>query len=804
MKKIFLFLFLFSSLFIKAQSLQHPVIFVTAKEKPQVLDKIKKYDWAKSIVNELHQQVDATKNVHIKNPAEILNKIPAFGGQLDGHNKILTLAAQSGMLYYLTDDTTYVQLSADILSAYINYLAPLTPQKTTIVGDDFMDPRTTYNQFAIAYDFIYHFLKLPTTKVYNKESGLPETFDNLKAQKAIQNIVGNALQEYGKADTYGQIISNHPVLTAPGALFPILCVDDAKERERLINVFWDKGTNHQNSFKRTILPMFGEQGIWPESVSYSFMSNISLILNVLDRIKPEMNVTVTNKNIFEGVFLFENLRNPDRKFVRYGDSKRNNDGSEPNFQYVLTIAKRKGYKELQSKAEKSLQQYYDASGGRKHKLSTGPYDNFDALSLFWGEPLPETAIKKFDYTPTVIIKHAGIALQRNYVEKDNITYGLCGIIGGATYVHSHLTGIAMELYGAGYVMAPNAGLPPSVAERQIPLHEDYFRLYAGNNTVIVNGTSHGLQEGSWKDKAYLWQNTTVNIAAEPQHLASPISKDFSFATQFLSDKVNSCEQMRTLSTIRTSPTTAYYFDMFRSKSLDENKFQDYIYHNLGDETTITDSQNAPFLLTSTERYKNDIGDPVHSPGWRYFEDVKVTDATNQSVKTTFKIAFNNRYMNMFVPGGVQREYAKALAPPSREAENGYNVKKTQVLAIRQQGEAWEKPFIAVFEPSTNDKASVQKVENLTDGEKIVGAKVISVVNNVTITDYIISQDKPDALYINKILNIEFQGRFGIIRTEETKDRKVISLYIGNGKKLYFNGNTLIANAKNSAFKIIKL
>ncbi len=537
-------------------------------------------------------------------------------------------------------------------------------------------------------------------------------FDNAKAQKAIANIVGNVLQEYGKPDEHGKFISNHPILTASGALFSILCVEDDTERQRLFDVFWEKGTAHQNSFKNTILPMFGEQGIWPESTSYSFMPIITMVLNIVDRVYPEMNVTKDNQHIFEGNFLFDHLRYPNRKFVRFGDSKRNNDGTEDLYRYTLSIAERRGYSNLKQQAELALKQAYEAKGGYKPKLDDDIFNNFQALDLFWGIPIPEKIEGRINFNkPTVLVKHAGVALQRNYVEKDNETYGLCGIIGGAHYVHSHATGIAMELYGAGYVMGPNAGLPPSVRERQIPLHENYFRLYAGNNTVIVNGTSHGRDEGSWKGNAYVWQNTVVNIACEPKHLEDPISENFSFATQFLKDEVNNCDQERTLSIIRTSDKTAYYFDVFRSKSLGENKFHDYIYHNIGDETLIENSKGEALALKKTDRYKNDIGDPVKSPGWAYFENTQVTKPTSEAVNVKFHINDGNRYMHLFVPKGNKQEYTTALAPPTREAENAYLKKKTQVLVIRQKGEAWDKPFITVFEPTIGKKSSVQSVES---------------------------------------------------------------------------------------------
>jgi hypothetical protein len=76
--------------------------------------------------------------------------------------------------------------------------------------------------------------------------------------------------------------------------------------------------------------------------------------------------------------------------------------------------------------------------------------------------------------------------------------------------------------------------------------------------VLINDPSHGRNEGLWKRKANVWQNTAINIAAEPKHLDDPISKDYSFATQFLKDEINKVDQQRTLAIIRTSKESAYY------------------------------------------------------------------------------------------------------------------------------------------------------------------------------------------------------------------------------------------------------
>lgn len=800
-----------------SQSLDHPAIWVTDAERPLILQKIKKYPWARSIFQQLKQHVDAAKDQHASRPDVILSSIPAFGGNQGKHNAILTLASESGMLYFLTQDESYAQLSADIIAAYSSRLAKKTPKTTEIMGDPFFDGRTTYDQFALAYDFVYDFIKKPKTRVYDLGRNTRVPFDFDATQKALWNVAGNILQEYGKPDKHGRVVSNHPVLTAPGALFPILCIEDDTERERLFKVFWDKGTHHQASFKRTLMRMYSKQGIWPESYSYSYQSNMIMILNIVDRLKPNMNVTRNAKSIFEGTLILANLNNPDGRSIRYGDSKRRRNGGATSLRYIMHLSERRGYDDWKKRAAIALKKMYEKNGKYSPRLTNSVYGNFGATQLFWGIDIPKSIDGALDYRTTVVVEHAGISLTRNFVEKDNQLYGLNGYIGGAHYVHSHCTGIAMELYGAGYVMAPNGGLPQSTKQRSNPVHSDYFRLYAGNNTVITNGTSHGRQEGSWKTKSNVWQNTAVNIAAEPKHLDAPVDSHFSFTTQFLKDQVNNCLQQRTLAIVRTSETTGYYVDVFRAASLAQNKFHDYIYHNLGDRTQLTDYQDQPLSLRSTDRYDNDIGDIVKSPGWRFFENEKASKPTDGPVKIRFDISKGGRFMHMFCPGGTAYEYTTALGPPSREAINGYDKKKTQIIAIRKRGEAWKQPFVNIFEPSTKQQSSIDHVRPLIDRGKTVGAIVVSTVGQSRITDFIISQDSSKARYKNKKFDLQFKGRFGIVRVEQSKNRLTskdkdrnpdrkgakLTFYLGDGSSLSWRDVTVKSKSGSNTSASVK-
>lgn len=809
MKKKFLSIaLLVVPIILNAQSLPHPTLYATDGERQQVLDKISNNTWASSLVKSMKSNVDPKITTHTTNPASIFSTvetIPANDGNSESyaspyasaHGKVLTTASYSAMLYYITQDEKYASFAADILAYYFDLLSARTEMTTTITGAYFYDARTTYNHLAVAYDFMYDYLKTPGIKVYKKSTNTRVAYDHAKAQKVIRNIAARTLNEAGGLDVQGKVISNHPVLTAPGSLFSILCVEDDTERERLFNLFWDRGTKRQNSFTKTILNMFTEQSLWPESVSYGFMPNVQLILNLVDKINPSLNAGPSNKGLFESASLFENLRLPNRTFVRYGDSHRMLDGTGDLNRYALNFAKRRGLSTLQKQAEVSLKQSYPTSNGYSTSVPSGGFENYNALELFWGEPLPAGSVSPFDYKPTVVIKHAGVALQRNYSGTDDKEYGLVGIIGGAHYVHSHLTGITMELYGSGDVMGPNGGLPPTLSERSTMPFQGHLNRHSGNNTVIVNGTSRGAAIG-WGSDKLLYQDTTKNISAEPKHLEAPISKHFSFATQFLDDNVNNCDQQRTLSTIRTSATTAYYLDIFRSKSNGANNFHDYIYHNIGDATKLTNTTNQDLSVSATKKYQTDIGDAYESPGWKTFEQTKSTAGITDAVKIRFDLTATNRYMHMLVPGGVTREYTKALGPATYEALNGYEDKKTQVVAIRQNGEAWNKPFVSVFEPSKNVIGSVKSVENLYTGSKIVGAKVISDVSGNTIADYLIVNENNTDVYTLASPAISFKGRFAVVRVESDS----ISLYIGEGVELQYGTDKLTASTNKNGVKVI--
>jgi len=196
---------------------------------------------------------------------------------------------------------------------------------------------------------------------------------------------------------------------------------------------------------------------------------------------------------------------------------------------------------------------------------------------------------------------------------------------------------------------------------------------------------------------------------------------------------------------------------------------------------------------------------VHeSPGWRFFENTNVTESTNVAVHVRFDLNTTNTYMNMFAPAGVAREYTQAVGPPTREASGGYLNKKTRVLAVRQQGEAWDKPYVHIFEPSKSTNTSVKSTEYLYRGEVIVGAKVESHIGDKVITDYVICQEDASKVVSITSADIEFTGHFAIVRHEQILDKAYVTLYIGEGTRLSYRQYSLDADLDNKGQKFIEV
>lgn len=819
-KIVFHLILVLGSLSLLSQELERPFILVKNSERAKILNKIETKKWAKEIYVNLKENTDKQVKKFYKNPKTYLNNLP-FNWSEAKNNKFppflktdhiekekhrnldnatdkewkpaelliqyLQVALDCGYLYYLTQDEKYARVSSSILYSFTKSV-----QKSKLSNwhgrggwlfpyDGFREVRVIGYRVPLIYDFIAPYLK-NEGKAFDIIQNKTVSFPINEAQKVFKiyaNITVN----------YGQTGSNHPVLEAPSLVYNALAMDDKIEREKLLSYFLSKNTKNQDDL--TIMAKnYAKQGdIWPETSQYLNHSTsiLAKLMLVIKRYDPSLKLGAKYPNILFALPRLDDLVYPNNEIVRWGDGHRKQHGSFQAYENAYVLAKMDSLTFLQNKFAPLLIK----------AMENGKYSRKSIEALFWYNDDIYGNSKKIELPRTDRVYHAGIFLQRNLSSTGKPKDGLMGFVGGAHMVHGHAEGMNIELYGEGQVLGVDHGRKKYGKD----LHENYSRIFAAHNTVIVNGSSQG--EGGWVN---LGINSVELISMEPKVGDDGISPNHSFSqTSFIDDKGDKAEatQERTLGLIRTSPTTGYYVDVFRSKSKLPNEFHDYLYHNIGDKL-VFNNKDLKFEKTPNRFMANANGEWIHNkkyrnPGWHFFKDVKTSQEYENNVKATFnikKLKGNNLFMQLHIPGFKNRIYTKVKAPITFESPAPYYKKPTPTLVIRNKGKAWENPFVVVFEPNnSSEKPSIQSVIKLEQDGVYKGLKIISKTPNKDLVQYVITQSK-NQVYKNK--DIYFEGTYAVITLD--KNEKLKSIYVGEGKKLIYKNEEITTDSSQKYFK----
>jgi hypothetical protein len=514
----------------------------------------------------------------------------------------------------------------------------------------------------------------------------------------------------------------------------------------------------------------------------------SYYISLLDRYDPSENYPAAFPKLIQSLHRTKQMHYPRNSYqVQFGDGHRLTGGG---VDYELADILYSQAKKQGRTDQMAINGGLLAEGIASGKYNRGSLSSPDSLGvrnqvlpLLWGTPLINETPKTLDVFRTDTLPYAGLALQRNFSPNGNLDDAMMCFVQGAGFVHSHASGMNMELYGKGKVLGVKGYG-----------RDFYARSFASANTVIVNGYSRGA--GGWSG---IGINTVQVEAMEPAARQNGVSPNISFTcTSFLDNKGDGAEatQERTMAIIRTSPTTGYYFDLFRSDSSKSGEYHDYLYHNIGTSLTVKDSTGTALpLVSQPTRFQNDT-DSEKSPGWGYLKDTKATGTVSDSVRAQFSTPFSGSptiYMNMHIPGDSGREYATAMGPSDGEHPSPYDNKDIPTLIVRRTGQAWNNPFAAIFEAHADgaNGGTVQNVTTLNKSGKVVGLKVESVVNGVAVTQFIISNTGATDTYDDPVAGISFKGRFGVatLRADASGE-----LYLGAGSSLTYQGRTLVSQS----------
>lgn len=337
------------------------------------------------------------------------------------------------------------------------------------------------------------------------------------------------------------------------------------------------------------------------------------------------------------------------------------------------------------------------------------------------------------YAPNVswIAMRSGMDKQHDLMASVNASFGN----------HQHANGISLELYGKGYVLGPDAGIG-----RTLYSGLDYLEYYSqmpAHNTVVVDGVSsypvmmsqHAFKVVASYPEVSKEQPASKKLSEKKLSIQkdSELKDKITYATVSFIEPETQAQQQRTTAIVKTSAKGGYYIDVFRSKKKEGgDKTHDYFYHNLGQEMKVMDAASGQSLdMKPTEELAFAGG---HLYAYSYIYDKKSAEMQN-SVKSQFvtKIlddkvveAMDGQReitMTMWMKKDENRTIFQALSPVNLEYERmpnqPYKVDEQPVLTFvaRQKGEAWNHPFVCVYEPSSDtEPGDIASVDYFTPSE----------------------------------------------------------------------------------------
>lgn len=813
-------LFLSLSVYSGGQNMKRPLIWVSEGQRIGVLNKIENEDWAKEFYLAFKGRLDNELLVYHENRDNFLKVIPLewpdktevwptfqpiteFNSNENRLSIIryLQLAVDCTVIYYLTNEEQYAQCAADILYVFLRGLENLEPSNELANGgwiypnDHLREAREIGSQLPIIYDFIDPFIKSggrPYDPIIKNSVEFPfELGQNVF--RTYANLVIN----------HGHTGSNWSVLEAPSLIQNAMALQSKTERDSLLDYFLYKGNSRQESLPEIFKAYEGKGSVYPESSQYSnaVASLITKLLVILNNYNPTLELASTYEVIPFSLKRWNDLRYPNREMIRFGDGHRTLGVPYESYELAYKIGKENDISDLKNTyghlLRKAIEEGAYARGQFSFDRSLGAHSYFDPLPLLWFTPDVDGSIKEEELPRTDHLPHAGVYLQRNISSTKYIDHDLMCFVGGGHYVHGHADGMDMELYGLGEVLGVDNGR----GQYRTDIHENYSRLFAAHNTVIVNGSSKG--EGQWVN---LGINKTTLKSMEPKPHQVGLSPYHSFTiTNFVDDKGDGAEaqQQRLMAIVRTSPTSGYYIDVFRSRSSLPNQYHDYLYHNFGDKLEFL--TNGLNLSSTPDRYPVAPNSKVipnrsyNNPGWHFFRDVETSTTFENDVKAQFRTSRLKdgkiRFMKVYIANEAEREYTRVSAPPTFEAPKPYDELATPTLAIRQKGQAWSRPFAIIYEPTLSSPQNhIIAFEKLWYQSEFGGFKIKSEVDGSTIVQYVIIP-REDQKFEDGKLGIVFNGAFAVITINNKEE--LMELYVGDAKELIFRNKRLYSKDEST-------
>ena len=659
--------------------------------------------------------------------------------------EILTLAEEAAFLYWLTEEEVYARFATDIFNTWLlgtYYMNPILDPELSTGSKGGYEPGGIcgyydYEQIhddlamhaAVIYDFAYNYM-LEHPHPHLKELGktLPEV-----AGIVFKRFIDIGFVRGGKSGNWnvnGWNIMLRPIL----ALEDNNVYADGKGRSYYLHYLTDETTPYHDAISDIVKGYNTVTGLWPESPGYAFgVTNMLLDFATLLR-KQGIDIIAQNPGLQKAAMAVFPWMDSNANMIVFGDSR----GGAANFRtfenllaYYAETRNEEGVAQVASALNAGIE-----SGKYNRETS-----DWTALCSFVPEipAVGKSTKERTSYSPF----HRLITL-RNELEKGEL---MAVLYGGRKGSHLSPNGLALQLYGFGYALAPDASGYESYWSKDYSYHQSA----TGSNTILP-----GYAEG--EIKVHLMEPSVDSLSFVNQTALNPFIN--------IAD-VEAGEKRRLVALVKTGQDKGYYVDIFRSDLADN----DYLFHNVGTSLQLKDAAgiSLPMEPVSVWDKKYAIGYDWFKNIWRasYSDDFKAIWNVNDSLS-----------MNMWMAGGRGRELYVVEAPYTTLLKgltpNNVSVAPsfTPTLIVRQEEvNAWDSPFVAVFEP-VKGTAQVRGIRCLdADKEKVI----LNISSENGREDYLFSATD-SSISFQKTKDMRFQGSFGLA-TEQ--DGEVEQLYMVN-------------------------
>ncbi|WP_373942872.1 hypothetical protein OEG92_07220 [Polaribacter sejongensis] len=450
--------------------------------------------------------------------------------------EILKLAEKAAFAYYITQEEKYAKFSSDILWTWLlgtYYMQPpLDPQQSTkgpggyeaggimgyydyeVIHDDRQIPA------AAAYDFLYNYLNAnphPHLKTLNKTA--TEFAGNVfKRFIEIDLIRGGKVGNWN-VNRYKNILNSMLVLESNDFY------EDGKGREYYIPFYTEEKASDHFAGLPVIMEFYNKTtGLWPESPGYA-SGMIPLVLEMGVKLyKSGVNTLAGNPIITKAALANLGWLDARGNLVVFGDM-RGGPANISSFESLLTYATWEGDTETAEKMATVI----------RKNIASGQYDRnaSDWQSIIFNQPLlgsgSDLPFHKAAYSPF----HKHIIMKNGNDENNGLMFTLYG---GKHKSHLTKNGLAMQFYGQGWAMAPDA----SAYESYWSKDAGYHRGIMGSNTIVPGYSSGDIVVNAMDP----FVDTTSGL-----YNTSETSENVSFTD------VSADEKRRLVAMVRTSKTT---------------------------------------------------------------------------------------------------------------------------------------------------------------------------------------------------------------------------------------------------------